>query len=599
MIELKNITKEYNGNRILDNINLTLEEGNIYCIKGISGSGKSTLLNILSCIDNNYYGSYIINNKDILCFSKKERNLFVNKIGYMMQKNLFYKSLTVKENILMVDSNIENINSFSKKFGIYNLLDKKPNQISGGELQRFALIRTLLSNNKIIILDEPTSNLDSENSKNFANILKKIDLKDKIVIIATHKNIFDDIANMILKISFGKIKVEKDKTITNKKTDYTQNDNIKKKNILTYVFKLKQNQNIITQIFLIVLLVTIFLCFSLYFKFSNQYIYQLNKKFPYNVIDIDDSDALWKIKQMYDVTDVYEDYQYENNNQKYYFFLPKDLSSIKDENIIFGQFPQNNNDILINESYANINFQNKRLDDIVGMSIIIEDEEYRISGVIGNDNSNKLYFKNALYHEIVSENGEIKPAIFLDYDKIKKIGNINSTTNLIAINKSEIISLYEDNDDNWNNFGSSIIYFENLNQIESALKKIESLLITSLIAIIMFVLLIVIFIMNQLFLQMFYRKKEIAFLQLLHFKKDDISVLFSIEYLLSFLSNFLISIIIYVFIILFIFYYYEMNLFLNIKFYLLLFSIIILIFYTLIDIPTQIYLKKDIKELIK
>lgn len=599
MIELRNIIKEYNGNKVLDNINLKLEEGNIYCIKGISGSGKSTLLNILSCIDNNYYGSYIINNKDISYFSKKERNLFVNKIGYMMQKNLFYKALTIKENILMVDGNIENINSLSKKFGIYNLLNKKPNQISGGELQRFALIRTLLSNNKIIILDEPTSNLDSENSQNFANILKEIDLKDKIIVIATHKNIFDDIANMILKISFGKVKVEKDKTITNKKVAYIQNDNIKKKNILTYVFKLKHNQNIITQFFLIILLVTIFFCFSLYFKFSNQYIYQLNKKFPYNVVDIDDSDALWKIKQTYDVTDVYEDYKYINNNQKYYFFLPKDLSSIKDENIIYGQFPQNNNDILINESYANINFQNKRLDDIVGVNIIIEDEEYRISGVIGNDNSNKLYLKNALYHEIISEDREIKPAIFLGYDKIKKIGNINSFTNLIAINKSEIISLYEDNDDNWNNFGSSIIYFENLNQIKSALKKIESFLIASLIAIIMFVLLIVIFIMNQLFLQMYYRKKEIAFLQLLHFKKDVISVLFSIEYLLSFLSNFLISIIIYVFIILFIFYYYEMNLFLNIEFYLLLFSIIILIFYTLIDIPTQIYLKKDIKELIK
>lgn len=599
MIELKYITKEYNGKKVLDNISLTLKEGNIYCIKGISGSGKSTLLNILSCIDNNYDGNYIINNRDILNLSNNERDIFKNKIGYMMQKNLFYKSLTINENLLMVDINQKKINLLSKKLGVYDLLNKKPNKISGGELQRFALIRTLLSNNKIIILDEPTSNLDSENSQNFAFFLKKLDIKDKIIVIATHKSIFDNISNVILKISFGKIKIEKDEAEAHKEVDFFQNESVKKNNIFSYVFKLKHNQNIITQFFIIILLVTIFMCFSLYFRFSEQYIYKLNKSFPYNVVDIDNNEALQKIKQMYDVTNVYEDYQYINQKQKYYYYLPEELSSIKSENIIYGYFPQNNNEILVNESYANANFQNKRLEELIGSSLVIENEEYIISGIIGNsDNDNKVYSKNILYYDIISPNGDIEPAIFLNYDEIKKIGEICSFTMLISINKNEITKLYEDNDDNLNNFGSSTIYFENLNQIEKALKNIESILITSLIAIIMFIFLIVIFITNQLFLQMFYRKKEIAFLQLLHFKKDDISVLFAIEYLFSFLLNFIISIIIYFSIVLFVHYQYKINLFLNIKSYLLLFSILVLFFYTLVDFPIQRYLKKDIKELL-
>ena len=599
MIELKNITKQYNEKRVLDNITITLKEGNIYCIKGISGSGKSTLLNIISCIDSDYSGEYIINNKNILSLSDNERDIFKNKIGYMMQKNLFYKSLTINENLLMVDKNQKKINLLSHKLGVFELLRKKPNQISGGELQRFALIRTLLSNNKIIILDEPTSNLDSENSQSFASFLKKLDIKDKIIIIATHKNIFDDISNAILKISFGKIKIEKDKTETNKESNLFQAEDIKKNNIFSYVFKLKHNQNIITQLFITILLLAIFVSFSLYLKFSEQYIYKLNKSFPYNVVDITNKEALQKIKQIYDVTNVYEDYQYINDNQKYYYYLPEDLSSIRSENFIYGHFPKNNNGIMINESYANAYFQGKKLEELIGSNLVIENEEYIISAIISNSNKDNVYAKNILYYDIISPGGDIEPAIFLNYDKIKEIGEIKSHTILISINKNEILKLYEENEDNQNNFGSSNAYYTNLNQIEKTLKNIESILITSLIAIIMFIFLSIVFIINQLFLQMFYRKKEIAFLQLLHFKKDEISTLFSFEYLISFIFNFIISTIMYFSLLLYINYHYELNLFLNIKLYLLLFSIVVLVFYIITDIPIQQYLKKDIKELIK
>lgn len=229
-IDLRNIYKHYlSSNKVvtaLDSISMKIESQGIVAIFGSSGSGKSTLLNIISGTDYYTDGDYYFNNIDTSSFSSEDWEKFRNEnISFVYQDFKLIGDYTVKDNILLSydisnDKN-DNIDSIMQKVGLKEYKDKKVKYLSGGQQQRVAIARALAKNTPIIIADEPTANLDQENSKKIASILHDIS-KEKIVIVATHNNeLFENFGVRKIVLSDGKILEDKNTFKEEKASDLT------------------------------------------------------------------------------------------------------------------------------------------------------------------------------------------------------------------------------------------------------------------------------------------------------------------------------------------------------------------------------------------
>ena len=202
IIDIKQLTKTFiDGNKklnVLKDINLQIEEGSIVTIKGPSGSGKSTLLSIIGTLDSADSGEISINGKKI----QDELNIdkLRNKsIGFVFQFHNLIAELTLEENVClpkMIAKEQIDKNQINELFDYFDLKDRMksfPNDLSGGEKQRVAVMRAIINNPSVIIADEPTGNLDKENVLKMISLFQKLNTEKKLtIIIATHdENVFD------------------------------------------------------------------------------------------------------------------------------------------------------------------------------------------------------------------------------------------------------------------------------------------------------------------------------------------------------------------------------------------------------------------------
>lgn len=206
MIKIKNLTHYYNKDKALDDINLEINNSEFICFIGESGSGKSTLLSILSTLLKPTSGDVCFNNlnyKDIQNIDKFRKE----NIGFIFQFHYLINYLTVKENIKLANKKAkeEEIKTLLSTLGIENLIDKYPNEISGGQRQRVAIARALINNPKVIFADEPTGNLDSNNSLKVFELFKELSKKGTTIIVATHDKNLAKMANKIYELKDGKI----------------------------------------------------------------------------------------------------------------------------------------------------------------------------------------------------------------------------------------------------------------------------------------------------------------------------------------------------------------------------------------------------------
>ena len=199
ILDAKCIVKSYlNGNnklKVLDGINLSINQGKIITIVGKSGSGKSTLLNVLSTLDNADTGEIIICGKNINEYSDNEisklRNLY---IGFVFQFHHLLPDFNVLENILMPEMINNKRSKLSKALELLDALqlmdvkDKYPIELSGGEKQRVAVLRALINDPKILFADEPTGNLDEKNALLLVDLFREINRDFKVTIIITTHN---------------------------------------------------------------------------------------------------------------------------------------------------------------------------------------------------------------------------------------------------------------------------------------------------------------------------------------------------------------------------------------------------------------------------
>ncbi|MDD6796649.1 MAG: ABC transporter ATP-binding protein [Clostridiaceae bacterium] len=217
VIKTENLSKVYGkkDNRVvaLDNVNIEVEKGEFVAIIGASGSGKSTLLHQVGGVDGPTSGRVIIDGEDI--YKLKEDKLAVfrrRKIGFVFQSFNLIPVLSVEENIKMpvlldhqkVDE--EYYKDLIKTLGLEGRLNHLPSQLSGGQQQRVAIARALINKPAIILADEPTGNLDSENSKEIMEMLKvSIKKYNQTAIVITHDLSIAENADRIIKIKDGKV----------------------------------------------------------------------------------------------------------------------------------------------------------------------------------------------------------------------------------------------------------------------------------------------------------------------------------------------------------------------------------------------------------
>ena len=193
IIKAKNIIKKYNSSMILNQINIQVDPGEIISIYGTSGSGKTTLLNILGLLDSPTEG-YVEyhNNLDCNAFSSADR---VNTIGYIFQFHHLLSEFKIIDNLIIpqllagkkYSESVVEAKSLLNLIGLENLSDRYPEEISGGERQRIAVLRCVVNKPDIVFADEPTGNLDNENSLIIIKLLNDLRKDFNIsFVIATH-----------------------------------------------------------------------------------------------------------------------------------------------------------------------------------------------------------------------------------------------------------------------------------------------------------------------------------------------------------------------------------------------------------------------------
>ena len=217
-INLKNVSKIYfkkNKIKALNKINLNFELGKTYSIIGPSGSGKSTLLNLLSLIDEPSSGTITINKK-IINYNNQDYNdkFRASTIGLIYQNYNLLNDFTALENVslaeLALNDNLRSSKLNAKKIltslGLLKRINHYPTELSGGENQRVAIARAIINKPRIILADEPTGNLDVNNSKKVFKSLFDLKKSNRVIIFATHNRLFADMSDCKIEMIDGNIK---------------------------------------------------------------------------------------------------------------------------------------------------------------------------------------------------------------------------------------------------------------------------------------------------------------------------------------------------------------------------------------------------------
>lgn len=215
MVEFRNMTKKYpNGTLALSNVNLRINKGEFVFIVGTSGSGKSTLLKLMLKEEDPTSGDVFVNGRNVSNMNRKDVPYLRRGLGIVFQDFRLLPNKTVYENIAFAMHIIEAVPKEIRRqvpmalalVGLTKKANVYPNQLSGGEQQRVAVARSIVNSPSILIADEPTGNLDPENSWDIVKLLNEINQRGTTVIVATHeRNIVDAMKKRVITIDGGTI----------------------------------------------------------------------------------------------------------------------------------------------------------------------------------------------------------------------------------------------------------------------------------------------------------------------------------------------------------------------------------------------------------
>lgn len=215
MIEIQNIHKNFGNLKVLQEVNLTINSGEIIAIVGPSGAGKSTLLQIMGTLDKPDSGHILYQGKSTLMMKNDELARFRNtQIGFVFQFHNLLPEFSALENVCMPafiagknkSSSVNEATQLLERLGLKHRLSHKPNELSGGEQQRVAIARALINRPIVILADEPSGNLDSENAKELHHLF--FELRNEFhqtLVIVTHNSTLADMADRKIEMRDGRI----------------------------------------------------------------------------------------------------------------------------------------------------------------------------------------------------------------------------------------------------------------------------------------------------------------------------------------------------------------------------------------------------------
>ena len=220
LLDVRNLKKVYttrlgsNQVQALSNVNFSVEQGEYVAIMGESGSGKTTLLNILASLDRPTGGEVILNGKNTVDIKEKELSAFRRKnLGFVFQDFNLLDTFSLQDNIFLplvlsgekYDSMQEKLKPIAKELGIESILGKFPYEVSGGQKQRAAVARALITNPQIILADEPTGALDSKSTDQLLELFSKINGRGQTILMVTHSTKAASKAGRVLFIKDGEV----------------------------------------------------------------------------------------------------------------------------------------------------------------------------------------------------------------------------------------------------------------------------------------------------------------------------------------------------------------------------------------------------------
>lgn len=209
IIKIENVKKSYTKSQALRGVSVTMNEGEEYLIQGASGSGKSTLLYLLGGLDRPTEGRVLVNQKNLSDLSDDDLATYRNRyVGFVFQFHFLLSSMNCLENILLPGKLggvytleiLERAKNLARLLGVEHCLEKYPYELSGGEQQRVNIIRALSLKPKLLLCDEPTGNLDSENSKKVIQLLRSLakEFNATLVVVSHDPQIAQGFSNQLL-----------------------------------------------------------------------------------------------------------------------------------------------------------------------------------------------------------------------------------------------------------------------------------------------------------------------------------------------------------------------------------------------------------------
>lgn len=220
ILEVRGLKKIYStrfgGNKVeaLRNVNFTVEEGEYVAVMGESGSGKTTLLNILAALDKPTNGNVVLDGKDLSKIKEKDVAVFRrDNLGFVFQDFNLLDTFTLEDNIylplVLAGKNYKEMSgkleTVAKRLGILPLLKKYPYEVSGGQKQRAAVARAIITNPKLILADEPTGALDSKATDELLRLFSDINSTGQTIVMVTHSLKAASSANRVLFIKDGEV----------------------------------------------------------------------------------------------------------------------------------------------------------------------------------------------------------------------------------------------------------------------------------------------------------------------------------------------------------------------------------------------------------
>ena len=216
MIEVKDIHKSFGDLEVLKGVNLKVEKGEIVAIVGKSGAGKTTLLQIIGTLDRPTKGQILIDGTDVFAMKDRELAAFRNRhIGFIFQFHQLLPEFTALENVCIPamiarekeKEYVERATQLLTELGLKDRMNHKPNELSGGEKQRVAAARALMMKPTIILADEPTGSLDTQNKKELSDLLLQLRKQyGQTILLVTHDKELAAIADRTIEIIDGVIK---------------------------------------------------------------------------------------------------------------------------------------------------------------------------------------------------------------------------------------------------------------------------------------------------------------------------------------------------------------------------------------------------------